>query len=93
MVVNHQVSQITVKPVLSGHCQKDQKWLFKTNYRLMQAKSIAECSNGSTLQYFRPSFSYHFPIRPLFCHFLSGCLRQVLLYMGLNMGKTCLQGS
>ena len=28
---------------------------FKTNYRLMQIKSIAECSKGSILQYFRPS--------------------------------------
>ena len=36
----------TVKPVLSGHSQNDQNWVFKTNYRLMQAKSIAECSKG-----------------------------------------------
>ena len=41
----------TVKPVLSGHLKK------KTNYRLMQVKSIAECSpsecsKGSILQYF-----------------------------------------
>ena len=34
---------ITVKPVLSGH-SKDQKLVFKNNYRLMQVKSIAECS-------------------------------------------------
>ena len=42
----------TVKPVLSGHSQKDQKWVFKTNYRLMQFKSIAECSTGSILHTF-----------------------------------------
>ena len=36
----------TVKPVLSGHSKK------KTNYRLMQVKSIAECSKGSILQSF-----------------------------------------
>ena len=36
----------TVNPVLSGHSKN------KTNYRLMQVKSIAECSNGSILQYF-----------------------------------------
>ena len=46
----------------------------------MQVKSIAECSKGGILQYFRPSLSYHFPLRPLFCLFLSGRLRQVLLY-------------
>ena len=31
----------------------------------------------STLQYFRPTLSYHLPLRPLFCLFLSGRLRQV----------------
>ena len=36
----------TVNPVLRGHSKK------KTNYRLMQVKSIAECSKGSILQYF-----------------------------------------
>ena len=46
----------------------------------MQVKSIAECSK-SILQYFRPSLSYHLSIRPLFCLFLSGHLRQVLLYL------------
>ena len=46
----------------------------------MQVKSIAECSIGSILQYFQPSFSYNLPLRPLFCQFLSAHLRQVLLY-------------
>ena len=53
----------TVKPVLSGHSKK------KTNYRLMQVKSIAECSKGSILQSFRPSLSYHLLLRSLFCLF------------------------
>ena len=35
----------TVKPVLSGHPKKDQTLVFKTNHRLMQVKSIAECSS------------------------------------------------
>ena len=35
-------SGFTVKPVLSGHSKEDQKWVLKTNYRLMQVKSIAE---------------------------------------------------
>ena len=29
----------------------------------MQVKSIAECSKGSILQYFRNSLSYHFAIK------------------------------
>ena len=54
---------------------------FQTDYRLMQVKSIAECSNGSILQYFRPSLNYYLPLRSVFCLFLSGRLRQVLLYI------------
>ena len=44
--------------------------VFKTNYCLMQVKSIAECSNGSILQYVQPSLSYHLSLRSLFCLFL-----------------------
>ena len=35
------------------------KVVLKTNYCLIQVKSIAECSKGSILQYFHPSLSYH----------------------------------
>ena len=42
--------------MLNSHSQKDHKFVFKTYYFLIQAKSIAECANGSILQYFRPSF-------------------------------------
>ena len=49
----------------------------------MQVKSIAECSNGSILQYFQPALSYHLSFRALFCLVLSGCLRKVLLYFFL----------
>ena len=42
---------------------KRQKLVFTTNYRLVQVKSIAECSKGSILQYFRPSLSYHYVIK------------------------------
>ena len=69
----------TVKPVLSGHSKRTPKLVFNTDYRLMQVKSIAECSPWSILQYFRPSLGYHFPLRPLICPFLSGRLGQVLL--------------
>ena len=42
----------TVKSVLKGHSEKDRNLVFKTNYHLMQVKSIAECSKGSIMQYF-----------------------------------------
>ena len=69
------------KTCLKRPLEEDQKLLFKTAYRLMQVKSIAECSKGSILQYFRPSLSHHLPVRSLFCLFLCGRLRQVLLYV------------
>ena len=73
----------TVKPVLSSHSKRTQKLVFKTDYHLMQVKNIAECSKRSILQYFQPSLSYHFSLRPFFCIFLSVHLRQVLLYIKL----------
>ena len=51
----------------------------------MQVESIAECCKGSILQYFRPSLSYHLSLRSLFCLFLSGPLRQVLLYIEFDL--------
>ena len=48
----------------NGHSQKYWKWLFRTNYRLMQVIRIAECSKGSILQYFRPSIGYQLSLRP-----------------------------
>ena len=76
---NH-IHVYTVKPVLSGHSERRQKLVFNADYRLMQVQSIAECSMGSILQYFRPSLSYHLSLISLFCLFLSDRLRQVLLY-------------
>ena len=49
----------TVKPVKTGPLSKRPKILFfKTNYRLMQVKSVAGGIN--ILQYFRPSLSQRF---------------------------------
>ena len=59
--------------------KKTKKLVFKTNYRLMQVKSIAESSKGSILQFFRPSLSYHLSLRSLFCLFLSDRFIQALL--------------
>ena len=35
----------------------------------------------SILQYFQPSLSYHLLLSPLFCLFLGGRFKQVLLYV------------
>ena len=51
----------------------------------MQIKSIAECSNGGILQYFRPPLSYHLQLRSLFCLFLSGRFTHVLLYINVHL--------
>ena len=55
--------------------KKTKNWFSRLNagqkYCRMQVKSIAECSKGSILQYFRPSLSYHLSLRSLFCLVLS----------------------
>ena len=83
-IMNLRQINYTVKPVKDGHSKKDQKLVFKTNYRLMQVESIAECFSWSILQYIRPSLRYHLSLRPLFCIFLSGRFRQVLLYISIQ---------
>ena len=40
----HTLYSIRVKPVLSGHSKEDQNLVFKSDYCLMQVKSIAEWS-------------------------------------------------
>ena len=65
--------------------KKTENWFLNTYFRLMQVKSIAECSSGSILQYFRPSLNYHLSLRFLFCLFLSGRFTQVLLYVFVAM--------
>ena len=64
---------IAVKPVLSGHSKRRRKISFQDRLSLDAGQSI--------LQYFRPSYSYQLSLRPLFCLFLSGRLRQALLYI------------
>ena len=50
--------KICSKTCLKRPLKKKTKMVFKTENRLMLVKSIAECSNGSILQYFRPSQRY-----------------------------------
>ena len=74
------VVHTTVKPLWNNHSQKEHKSVYKTNYCLMQIKSIGEFSKGSILQFFWPSLGYHLSIRSLFCLFLSSRFTQVLRY-------------
>ena len=53
-------------------------------YCRMQVKSIAECSKGNILQYFRPSLSYHLSLRPSFCLFLGGPLDRFYITLAFN---------
>ena len=62
---NHTYHTYTVKPVLGDHPKRMPKLVSNIDYPLMQVKSIAECSKWSILQYFWPSLSYHFSLRPL----------------------------
>ena len=65
----------TVNPVLSGHSKRRPKLGFKTDYRLMQVKSIAE--HSAILSTF---IKIPFVIMIFVLSFLSGRLRQALLY-------------
>ena len=47
----------------------------------MKVESIAECSPWSILQYFWPALSDDRSWKPIMVFFLSGRLRQVLLYV------------
>ena len=54
--------------------KKETKIGFKDRSTLNAGQMYCKCI------YFRPSLSYLLPLSPLFCLFVSGCLRQVLLY-------------
>ena len=71
----------TIKPVLSCHSKIDKTKVLKTNGSLMKVESIAECSLGA----FCDTFDLHKARINLenqfLVFFLSGCLRQVLLFL------------
>ena len=75
----------TVKPVLSGHSKNDQKLRFRDRLSLNAGQKYCRILQESLLQYFKHALSYHLSLRPLFCLFLSGRLRQVLLYSLLSI--------
>ena len=76
----------TVKPVLSGHTKRRPKIGFQDRFSLNAGQKYCRMLQESILQYFRTLFSHHLSLRPLFWLFLSGCLRQVLLYAAVQYG-------
>ena len=73
MISKHAGSQYS-KTCLTQPLKKDTTKILITNDSLMKVKRIAECSPCSILQYFRSALSDYWS------SFLSGRLRQVLLY-------------
>ena len=71
----HFLFLIYIKTCVKRPLSKRPKMFFKTDYRLMQVKSIAECS---ILQYVWPSFSYHLSLRSFWVAFYT-CYTVVLI--------------
>ena len=69
----------TVKPVLSGLSKRSSKIVYQERLLLKAGQMDCRMIQESILQYFLPSLSYLLSLSPLFCLFLSGRLRQVLL--------------
>ena len=71
------------KTCLKRPLQKKKTLGFQDHFSLNAGQKYCRMLKESILQYFRPSLSYNLSSRPLFCLFLSGRLRQVLLYVQL----------
>ena len=80
----------TVKPGLCGHSRKIPKLVFKTYYRLMRSKVFqnAPREHSAILSTFN---KLPFAFLTFVCLFLSGCLRQVLLYLSQCARKPSLK--
>ena len=61
LLMGRKESNLTNKTCLKRSLKEDQKWIFKTDYRLMQVKSIAECSKRT----FYNTFDLH---KATICH-------------------------
>ena len=77
------------KTCLKWPLKKKTKIGFQDQLLLNAGQKYCKMLQESILQYFQPSLSYHLSLRPLFCLFLSGRLRQVLLYAFLE--HTCIK--
>ena len=69
------------KTCLKRPLKKKTKNDFQDRLLLNAGQKYCRMLEESILPYFRPSLSYHLSLRSLFCPFLNGRLRQVLLYL------------
>ena len=75
-MIYYEYSKTCVRWPLS---KKDDKLVFKTNYRLMQVNSIAECSKGEHSAILSTFIKLPFVIKIFVLSNISGRLTQVLL--------------
>ena len=90
-------NSLTVKFVLSDHSKRRPNIGFQDQLSLNAGQKYCRILQESILQYFRPSLSYHLSLRPLFCLYLSGPLRQVYcikwsIPMDPKHSVTCIRG-
>ena len=78
--------EYAVEPDLNGHSKRRPKIRFKDRLSLNAGQKYSRMLQESILQYLGHSLSYHLVLRPLFCLFLSGRLRQVLLWFDFFQG-------
>ena len=69
------------KTCLKRALKKKTKIGFQDRLSLNAGQQYCRMHQESILQYVRPSLSYHLSLRPLFCQFLSGRFKRVLLYI------------
>ena len=68
------------KTCVKGPLSKRPKIGFQDHLSLNADQKYCRCSEGSILQYVRPSLNYDLSLRSLFCLFLSGRFTQVCIY-------------
>ena len=73
--------------MLNGHSQVDHKLVFKTNFRLKQVKSIAECSKGEHSAKLITFIKLPFVIKIFVVSIIEWPFSQVLLYIADNMDQ------
>ena len=74
MLIGKLITDYTVKPVLSGHSKKDDQLSLNAGQKYRRMLQGERSAILSTL------FKLPFDIKIFVLSFLSGCLRQVLLY-------------
>ena len=65
----------------------DKTKILMTNVSIMQVKSIAECFQGSILQYFWPALSDDWSWKPIFGQFESGRFTVIFVPLFCNAGQ------